>query len=189
MPRHQDVKDGIIQLRSAEVELGKRFPLACVRTPSAKRSGNGSLESERFGTTTGELRRLLSWLVDRQAEVAGDGLLRTAAGHPRITGSDPTPHRTRPGGGAREGTRGHRNMIDYSPEHTTIEILRAQAEKAEAADRPAPESLHALREDGIFALRTPKDHGGTWADTESMARCFTELGRACPPWPGSLGHA
>ncbi|TDD52045.1 acyl-CoA dehydrogenase [Nonomuraea terrae] len=71
-------------------------------------------------------------------------------------------------------------MIDYSPEHTTSEILRAQAEKAEAADRPAPESLDALREDGIFALRTPKEHGGTWADAESMARCFTELGRACP---------
>jgi len=72
------------------------------------------------------------------------------------------------------------NMIDYSLEHTTSDILTSQAEKAEAADRPAPESLQALRRDGIFALRTPREHGGTWADVESMARRFTELGRACP---------
>ncbi|MFB6963393.1 IS110 family transposase [Streptomyces sp. NPDC056309] len=69
MPRHQDVKDDIIHLRSAGVDLGKRFLLACVRTPSAKRSGSWSLETERFGTTTAEIRRLLSWLVDRQVEV------------------------------------------------------------------------------------------------------------------------
>jgi transposase len=51
------------------VDLGKRFLLACVRTPSEKRAGSWSLETERFGTTTGEIRRLLSWLVDRQVDV------------------------------------------------------------------------------------------------------------------------
>ncbi|MFD3452864.1 IS110 family transposase [Streptomyces sp. NPDC058691] len=69
MPRHQEVKDDIIHLRSAGVDLGKRFLLACVRTPSATRAGTWSLETERFGTTRAEIRRLLAWLLDRQVEV------------------------------------------------------------------------------------------------------------------------
>jgi hypothetical protein len=69
MPRRQDVKDDIIHLRSAGVDLGERFLLACVRTPSSKRADSWSLETERFGTITAETRRLLAWLVDRQVEV------------------------------------------------------------------------------------------------------------------------
>ncbi|MFJ9479148.1 IS110 family transposase [Streptomyces mirabilis] len=69
MPRHQDVKDDIIHLRSAGVDLGKRFLLACVRTPSAKRAGSWSLETERFATTTAEVRRLLAWLLEHRVEV------------------------------------------------------------------------------------------------------------------------
>lgn len=71
-------------------------------------------------------------------------------------------------------------MIEYSPEHQTSQILRAQAEKAEAADRPAEQSLHALRGDGVFALRTPQEYGGVWAGAESAARCLSDLGRSCP---------
>ncbi|GGJ56199.1 acyl-CoA dehydrogenase family protein [Streptomyces brasiliensis] len=71
-------------------------------------------------------------------------------------------------------------MIDYAPEHKTSEILRTQAEKAEAADRPAMESLDALRRDGVFALRTPREYGGAWAGAESVARCLSDLGRSCP---------
>jgi hypothetical protein len=52
MPWLQDVKDDAIYLRAAGVDLGKRFLLACVRTPSTKRAGSWSLETERFGTTT-----------------------------------------------------------------------------------------------------------------------------------------
>ncbi|MFF4732315.1 IS110 family transposase [Streptomyces mirabilis] len=69
MPRLQDVKDEVIHLRSAGVDLGKRFLLACVRVPSAKRTGSWSLETERFGTTTAEVRRLLAWLLERRVEV------------------------------------------------------------------------------------------------------------------------
>ncbi|WP_411147065.1 IS110 family transposase [Streptomyces sp. x-80] len=65
----KDVKDEIIYLRSAGVDLGKRFLVACARTPSAKRPGSWSLETEQFGTTQAELRRLLAWLVERQVEV------------------------------------------------------------------------------------------------------------------------
>jgi len=65
----QDVKDEVIHLRSAGVDLGKRFLLACARTPSPKRAGTWSLETERFGTTRAEVRRLLAWLVERQVEV------------------------------------------------------------------------------------------------------------------------
>ncbi|WP_020123885.1 hypothetical protein [Streptomyces canus] len=71
-------------------------------------------------------------------------------------------------------------MITYSLEHPTCETLRNHAEKAEAADRPAVASLEALRSDGIFALRTPQDHGGSWVDAETMAQCLIQLGRACP---------
>ncbi|WP_249402315.1 IS110 family transposase [Streptomyces sp. YIM 121038] len=69
MPRLQDVKDEVIHLRSAGVDLGKRFLPACVRVPSTKRAGSWSLETERFGTTTAEVRRLLAWLLERRAEV------------------------------------------------------------------------------------------------------------------------
>jgi transposase len=65
----QDVKDEVIHLRSAGVDLGKRFLLACVRTPSTRRAGTWSLETERFGTTRAEARRLLAWLAERQVEV------------------------------------------------------------------------------------------------------------------------
>ncbi|MER7468126.1 transposase [Streptomyces sp. NPDC097981] len=65
----QDVKDEVIHLRSAGVDLGKRFLLACTRVPSPKRPGSWSLETERFGTTQAEIRRLLAWLVEARVEV------------------------------------------------------------------------------------------------------------------------
>jgi transposase len=65
----QDVKDEVIHPRCAGVDLGKRFLLARVHTPSTARAGTWSLETERFGTTRAELRRLLAWLTERQVEV------------------------------------------------------------------------------------------------------------------------
>jgi transposase len=65
----QDVKDEIIFLRAAGVDLGKRFMVACVRVPSATRAGSWSLETEQFGTTTSEAQRLADWLVERRVEV------------------------------------------------------------------------------------------------------------------------
>src|SRR5436309_4794785 len=65
----QDVKDEVIYLRAAGLDVGKRFLLACVRSPSPARQGRWSLETERFGTTPAEIRRLLAWLLHRQVEV------------------------------------------------------------------------------------------------------------------------
>ncbi|WP_432166176.1 hypothetical protein [Streptomyces sp. bgisy031] len=63
------MKDDGIYLRSAGLDLGKRFLLVCVRMPSENRAGSWALETERFGTTTVEVRRPLAWLVQRQVEV------------------------------------------------------------------------------------------------------------------------
>jgi transposase len=65
----QEVHDEQIYLRSAGVDLGKRLVVACVRTPSQTRPGSWMLETERFGTTPGETRRLAGWLSQRRVEV------------------------------------------------------------------------------------------------------------------------
>lgn len=65
----QDVKDEVIHLRTAGLDLGKRFLLACTRVPSPKRQGSWSLETERFGTTRAEIRRLLACLLEARVEV------------------------------------------------------------------------------------------------------------------------
>lgn len=65
----QTVKDEVLYLRSAGLDLGKRFLVACVRSPHRSRSGSWSVETERFGTTGAEIRRLMAWLLERQVEV------------------------------------------------------------------------------------------------------------------------
>jgi transposase len=65
----QDVTDEVLYLRVAGLDLGKRFLLACVRVPNPTRSGTWSLETQRFGTTPAESRRLRQWLVERQVEL------------------------------------------------------------------------------------------------------------------------
>jgi alkylation response protein AidB-like acyl-CoA dehydrogenase len=70
-------------------------------------------------------------------------------------------------------------VIEYASAGTTA-ILRAHAGKTEQNERAAGEGLAALREDGVFALRTPREYGGAWADAETVARQLTGLGRACP---------
>lgn len=64
-----DVKEEVLYLRAAGLDLGKRFLMACVRKPNPARAGLWSLETEKFGTTPAECRRLLGWLVARQVEV------------------------------------------------------------------------------------------------------------------------
>jgi alkylation response protein AidB-like acyl-CoA dehydrogenase len=71
-------------------------------------------------------------------------------------------------------------MIDYAIGDEIGAVLRAHAAKTEQGERPAAESLAALRGGGLLALRTPREYGGTWAGAESAARCLTDLGRACP---------
>ncbi|MFJ9691355.1 transposase [Kitasatospora sp. NPDC101183] len=63
------MKDEVIHLRSAGLDLGNRFLLACTRVPSPTRQGSWSLETERFGTTRAEIRRLLAWLLEARVEV------------------------------------------------------------------------------------------------------------------------
>lgn len=65
----QEVRDEVIYLRSAGVDLGKRLVVACVRAPSQTRPGAWMLETERFGTTPGETRRLAQWLSGHRVEV------------------------------------------------------------------------------------------------------------------------
>jgi alkylation response protein AidB-like acyl-CoA dehydrogenase len=73
------------------------------------------------------------------------------------------------------------DVIDYfSSMAETNRVLLAHADKADQNDRAAAESLDAVRQAGVFALRTPLAFGGAWASTETTARCLTELGRACP---------
>jgi transposase len=65
----QDVKDEVLYLRAAGVDLGKRFLVACVRVPNPARQGTWSLETEQFATTQAEVRRLRAWLIERRVEL------------------------------------------------------------------------------------------------------------------------
>ncbi|MFF3574540.1 acyl-CoA dehydrogenase family protein [Nocardia jiangxiensis] len=71
-------------------------------------------------------------------------------------------------------------MIDDATGDEIGAVLRTNADKTEQGGRPAAESLEALRDDGLFGLRTPSEYGGGWASVETVARCLTRLGRACP---------
>ena len=63
------VHDEVLYVRSAGLDLGKRFLVACIRTPNPKRAGTWTLQTERFDTTMPELRRLLDWLLEARVEV------------------------------------------------------------------------------------------------------------------------
>ena len=65
----QVVRDEVLYLRAAGVDLGKRFLVACVRVPNPKRAGTWSLDTQRFDTTSAEIRRLRDWLVEHRVEV------------------------------------------------------------------------------------------------------------------------
>jgi hypothetical protein len=71
-------------------------------------------------------------------------------------------------------------VSDCSVRDETYEVLHTHAATAEQDDRPAAESLDALHEDGVFALRTPRDHGGAWAGAEAIAGCLAGIARSCP---------
>ncbi|TCC13268.1 IS110 family transposase, partial [Kribbella sindirgiensis] len=61
--------DEVLYLRAAGVDIGKRFVVACVRSPDPRRAGRWLLETERFDTTTEAIRRLREWLTGRSVEV------------------------------------------------------------------------------------------------------------------------
>jgi len=62
------VRDEVLYLRAAGVDVGKRFVVACVRTPAAK-GGRWQLETERFDTHPAVMRELAVWLAERSVEV------------------------------------------------------------------------------------------------------------------------
>src|SRR5258707_6194870 len=62
-------RDEMLYLRAAGVDVGKRFVVACVRTPDPRRAGRWLLETERFDTTAAAVRDLRDWLTARAVEV------------------------------------------------------------------------------------------------------------------------
>lgn len=71
-------------------------------------------------------------------------------------------------------------MTGTFPDDETTRTLLGCADKADQHSRIAAEAVEALRRDGAFALRTPEEHGGTWAGAPEIARRLARLGRACP---------
>jgi transposase len=62
-------REEVLYLRAAGVDVGKRFVVACVRTPDPRRAGRWLLETERFDTTADAIRSLRDWLTERTVEV------------------------------------------------------------------------------------------------------------------------
>jgi transposase len=62
-------REEMLYLRAAGVDIGKRFVVACVRTPDPQRVGRWLLETERFDTTAQAIRDLRDWLTERTVEV------------------------------------------------------------------------------------------------------------------------
>ena len=61
--------DEALYLRAAGVDIGKRFVVACIRTPDPRRGGRWMLDTQRFDTTAEAIRRLRDWLTQHGAEV------------------------------------------------------------------------------------------------------------------------
>lgn len=62
-------RDEVLYLRAAGVDVGKRFVVACVRTPDPGRAGRWVLDTERFDTTAAAIRDLRDWLTQHQIEI------------------------------------------------------------------------------------------------------------------------
>ncbi|GGM37387.1 acyl-CoA dehydrogenase [Promicromonospora citrea] len=75
---------------------------------------------------------------------------------------------------------GSTTTTDRATRAELLDVLRDQAATTEQAGRPTHDTLTALRALGALALRTPRAHGGAGADTTTVARRLTEVGRACP---------
>jgi alkylation response protein AidB-like acyl-CoA dehydrogenase len=58
-------------------------------------------------------------------------------------------------------------------------VLAANAERTEQGLRPAPESIAAVREAGLFAMGVPVEFGGHQSSWRTQALVVAELGKAC----------
>ncbi|WP_305790236.1 acyl-CoA dehydrogenase family protein [Symbioplanes lichenis] len=63
---------------------------------------------------------------------------------------------------------------------TIAPALAANAALTESEARPAPDSVAAVRDAGLFALTVPRRDGGHEADLRTLVEVLAELGRACP---------
>ncbi|WP_433178522.1 acyl-CoA dehydrogenase family protein [Actinoallomurus sp. CA-150999] len=73
----------------------------------------------------------------------------------------------------------------------TVPILSANAARTERELRPAPDSVAAVRDAGLFALAVPGEAGGLDADLRTFVEVLAELGRGCAStaWVAGLSAA
>lgn len=62
----------------------------------------------------------------------------------------------------------------------TVPTLSANAARTEREMRPAPESVAAVRDAGLFALMVPREAGGHDVNLRTLVEVLAELGRGCP---------
>lgn len=62
----------------------------------------------------------------------------------------------------------------------TVPTLLANAARTERELTPAPDSVAAVRDAGLFALLVPRAAGGAEADLRTLVEVLAELGRGCP---------
>jgi alkylation response protein AidB-like acyl-CoA dehydrogenase len=62
----------------------------------------------------------------------------------------------------------------------TVPVLAANAARTERELRPAPDSVTAVRDAGLFALTVPRAAGGHDVDLRTLVDVLAELGRGCP---------
>ncbi|GDY51908.1 hypothetical protein SVIO_025310 [Streptomyces violaceusniger] len=61
----------------------------------------------------------------------------------------------------------------------TVPTLSANAARTERELRPAPDSVEAVRDAGLFALSVPTEAGGLDTDMRTFVEVIAELGRGC----------
>ncbi|MFI5844166.1 acyl-CoA dehydrogenase family protein [Catenuloplanes sp. NPDC051500] len=66
------------------------------------------------------------------------------------------------------------------PASEAARVLAAHAAVTEERRRPAPESIAAVRDAGLFALTVPAEAGGLGASAREQCEAVIALGRGCP---------
>jgi alkylation response protein AidB-like acyl-CoA dehydrogenase len=72
------------------------------------------------------------------------------------------------------------NQLLLDAARATVPTLSANAAHTERDMRPAPDSVTAVRDAGLFALTVPHEAGGHDADLHTLIEVLAELGRGCP---------
>ena len=72
----------------------------------------------------------------------------------------------------------HGTLLDAA--RKTVPTLSANAARTERELKPAPDSVEAVRDAGLFALTVPSEAGGHGVDQHVLVEVIAELGRGCP---------